>query len=132
MSLNRAVVITVIDALAFIGFLFVVSTGVLMRYELPPRSGRALEVLGLNRHEWGDVHFVLSILFLSVLAIHLLLHWRFILGVFRGHVAGGSRWRVLLGLVGLLAVLALAAAPLVAPKEETGSAPGRHTGRALH
>lgn len=124
MPVNRPILIIVIDVLAFVAFVFVVTTGVLLHYILPPGTGRFLEVMGLNRHEWGDVHFVLSFVFLAVLATHLLLHGRFIRGLFRGHAEDGSRLRLLLGLLGLFAVIALAVAPLLVPKEGSGDRPG--------
>jgi len=123
MTINRGVLITLIDVLAFLAFVFVVTTGVLLHYILPPGSGRTIEVLGMNRHEWGDIHFLLSFAFLAVLAVHLFLHTRFIASVLRGHAEGGSRLRLALGLLGLLAVVALAAAPLLVPKETSEHTP---------
>lgn len=60
-----------IDALAFVGFAFLTTSGILLRYQRPSGSGRAntmggghraqakpVSVLwGLSRHEWGDVHY---------------------------------------------------------------------------
>jgi hypothetical protein len=106
-----------IDAAAFVGFVFLVSTGVLMRYVLPPGSGARSVVWGLDRHDWGALHFWISAAFLAVLAFHLVLHGRWILSVLRGRPRQGSGSRVALGLVGLMAVLAIALAPLVSPVE---------------
>lgn len=106
-----------VDAAAFTGFVFMVSTGVLMRYVLPPGSGKRTVVWGLDRHEWGALHFWIAAAFLGVLALHLALHGRWILSVLRKRPREGSGARVALGLVGLLAVLAIAAAPLVSPVE---------------
>lgn len=116
-----------VDATAFVAFVFLVSTGVLLRFVLPPRSGHA--VWGLDRHDWGAVHFTIAAAFLAILAVHLLLHARWIVSLVRGRPRQGSGLRVALGLVGLLAVLALAAAPLLAPVEhkapEHRGPPGR-------
>jgi hypothetical protein len=110
-----------IDAGAFVGFVFLVSTGVLMRYVLPPGSGKRTVVWGLDRHEWGALHFWIAVVFLAVLAFHVVLHARWIVSVLRGRPRQGSGGRVALGLVGLLAVLALAAAPFVSPVERVES-----------
>lgn len=121
-----------VDAIAFVGFVFLVSTGVLMRYVLPPGSGRRSLVWGLDRHDWGALHFWIAATFLAVLAFHLVLHGRWILSVVRGRPHQGSGARVALGLVGLLAILALGVAPLVSPVErieQAGSGPG-HLERA--
>jgi len=118
-----------IDVSAFISFVFVVSTGVLMRYVLPPRSGQSMEIFGMSRHEWGDIHFYITFIFLAILSIHLLLHWKFIRNVFRGRIKEASASRLLLGLVGLLAVLALAAAPFVVSIEHSDTAKGYQIGK---
>jgi len=118
--MRRPTLNLLIDAAAFVGFVFLVSTGVLMRYVLPPGSGRRTAVWGLDRHDWGTLHFWIAAAFLAVLAFHLVLHGKWILSVLRGRPRQGSGGRVALGLVGLLAVLALAAAPLVSPVQQTG------------
>ncbi|WP_172597601.1 DUF4405 domain-containing protein [Sulfuriflexus mobilis] len=127
--MKKSTLITLVDIGAFISFVFVVSTGVLMRYSLPPRSGRFIEILGLSRHEWGEVHFYISFLFLLILSMHLILHWRFILGVLHGRVREISSYRLLLGVLALTAVLALAIAPFVTPKEDTGVTTGYQYGK---
>ena len=35
-------------------------------------------VLELGRHGWGDIHNVAGIVFLGIVALHLVLHWRWI------------------------------------------------------
>ncbi len=52
---------------------------------------------------------------MAVLGFHLVLHWKWIVCVIRGKPVEGSGYRLALGVVGLLAVLLLAAAPLFAP-----------------
>jgi uncharacterized membrane protein HdeD (DUF308 family) len=120
-----------IDVVAFVGFLFLTSTGILLRYMLPPGSGRWADVWGLGRHDWGDVHFWVSLAFFFVLSLHLLLHWRTALALLRGRRHDGSNWRVILGVVGLVAVLLLAAAPLVSPTNVEGQPPGTRHGQQL-
>jgi hypothetical protein len=36
------------------------------------------QLLGLGRHDWGDVHFILALLFLVVILVHIVLHWSWI------------------------------------------------------
>lgn len=52
---------------------------------------------------------------MAVLAIHLVLHWKWIVCVIRGKPLEGSDYRLALGVIGLLAVLLLAAAPMFSP-----------------
>jgi hypothetical protein len=109
----------IIDAVAFAGFVLLTTTGVLMRYVLPPGSGRFKVIWGLDRHGWGNIHFWISTVFLGILAIHLIFHWGWIVNVFTGKPREGSGFRVGLGIVGLVGLLALAIAPLVSQVETT-------------
>lgn len=111
----------IVDSLAFTGFLLLTTTGVLMRYVLPPGSGRRAAIWGLDRHGWGELHFWIAVGLLLVLALHLVLHWRWILSVVRGRPREGSGLRVGLGLTGLAALVALALAPLLTPVERIGA-----------
>ena len=108
----------IIDVIAFVGFVVLTTTGVLMRYILPPGSGYHSMVWTLDRHEWGGIHFWISVVFFSILALHLVLHWRWIVNVITGRPREGSGYRVGLGIVGLFAAVALAISPLLAPVEK--------------
>lgn len=106
------------DIIAFACFVFLLSTGVMMKYQLPPRTGGWLNIWGLNRHDWGDIHFWLALVFLSVIAFHVVLHWKWIVSLVAGKTASyalgiESRRRMLVGLAALLALLAIALAPIV-------------------
>jgi len=64
-----------IVGIAFIGFLM----GLVI-----PKGPAAVEAskyfLGLHRHQWGNIHFYLSIAFVALVTIHLLLSWKWIKG----------------------------------------------------
>jgi hypothetical protein len=111
----------IIDIVAFAGFVFLAATGVLVRYVLPPGSGHHTTLWGMDRHEWGSVHFWIAIGFLGVLALHVVFHWRWIVSVMRGRPREGSGLRLALGLVGVAAVLAVAVAPLATPVDRSGT-----------
>lgn len=119
----------IVDYLGFAGFVLLTATGVLMRYVLPPGSGRFTTIWTLDRHEWGSIHFWIAIVFLAVLALHLFLHWRWIATLMSGRPREGSGARVALGTVGLVALLALAIAPFLSPVERASGGlrtPGAH------
>ncbi|GJM04755.1 MAG: hypothetical protein DHS20C09_07460 [marine bacterium B5-7] len=107
----------IIDTIAFSGFVLLTTTGVLMRYILPPGSGSYATIWDLDRHEWGDIHFWISVVFFSTLALHLVLHWRWITSVVTGQHHEASGMRAGLGVVGLIATIALAISPLLSPVE---------------
>ncbi|MBD1262535.1 DUF4405 domain-containing protein [Maribacter polysiphoniae] len=109
----------IIDIVAFVCFIFLVSTGVILYYNLPKGSGHSITIWGLDRHEWGTVHFWIAVLFLLVLALHLVLHWRWIVSLTKGKKTPDSGKRVALGIVGFLAIVALAIAPIITPVESS-------------
>lgn len=110
-----------IDAAAFSAFVLLTSTGVLLRYVLPAGSGHRTTLWGLDRHAWGQVHFWIALAFLACLTAHLAAHRRWIASLVRARPPEGSGLRVALGLIGLLALIAAAAAPFFAGVEQ---APG--------
>ena len=103
----------IIDIVAFVGFVGLTTTGVLLRYILPPGSGYYSTIWSLDRHEWGDIHFWISMVFFIVLTFHLVLHWNWIVCVVTGRPRDGSGYRVGLGIVGLVTVISLAVSPLL-------------------
>ncbi len=115
--MKRTTLNFIIDVLAFVGFVLLTTTGVLMRYILPPGSGRYSTIWSLDRHEWGGLHFWISVVFFSILALHLLLHWRWIVNVITGRSPEGSGFRAGLGIVGFATIVALGVSPLLIPVE---------------
>lgn len=67
----------IINVAAFILFLLLASTGLLIWLQLPPGHGY-LTVWGMNRHAWGDIHFWIAVSFLVLIVVHLVLHWSWI------------------------------------------------------
>jgi hypothetical protein len=114
----------IIDSVAFFGFVLLTTTGVLLRYLLPPGSGHHSTIWDLDRHNWGGIHFWIAVIFFSILAVHLVLHWRWIRNVVTGRPREGSGLRAGLGIVGLAAGVALAMSPLLAPVETDVSGKG--------
>lgn len=75
--MRKADVNLIINVAAFILFLLLASTGLLIWLVLPSGHGY-LTVWGMNRHAWGDIHFWIAISFLVLIVIHLFLHWSWI------------------------------------------------------
>ncbi len=101
----------VIDALMFLVIMAMAGLGFLMKYVLVPgrerwvKYGRNvnLTLFGWDRHDWGDIHLDLGLIFLGLLTLHVILHWRQIVGLFQGIVPPERRPLVLLVFV-LLAI----------------------------
>ncbi|MBX3423336.1 MAG: DUF4405 domain-containing protein [Pirellulaceae bacterium] len=123
---------TLVDATAYFGLIMLASTGLMLRYQLPPGSGglhgvgigleanhRPVTVVwGLSRHAWGNIHYWIALFLLGVLAVHLVLHWKWIASVMgkKTH-PDASGIKFLLGIAGLVLFSLLAAVPLVVPTE---------------
>jgi hypothetical protein len=86
----------VLDSISLVNLLLLAATGSIMRWVLPPGSGggrgygfrggrgpgpggeQVKQLLGLGRHDWGDIHFALALVFLGLILVHLVLHWTWI------------------------------------------------------
>ncbi len=112
-----------IDSVAFAAFVLLTSTGVIMSYILPPGSGRFSVLWGMDRHEWGRLHFWIAVVLMATLGLHLLFHWRWIACMVKGRPREGSGIRVGLSVVGVVALLGFAALPFMGEVKQTGAEP---------
>ncbi|MBN1824925.1 MAG: DUF4405 domain-containing protein [Candidatus Eisenbacteria bacterium] len=125
-----------VDAAALAALLLLLSTGILIRYVLPAGSGHFLALWGMDRHEWGTVHFWIAVVFLALMAIHLVLHWSWIACMIRWRPAEGAaptarrEPRVVAALLVLFLIALLALAPFFGRVDETERGGGR--GREGH
>jgi len=117
----------VIDSLAFIAMLLLCSTGLVLAYQLPPGSGspqgrglghsaadKTVTLLwGWSRHEWGDIHYWIAYVLLCLVALHVVLHWKWTVCVARGKPTDASPYRLLVGVTGLVFLVILTATPLL-------------------
>lgn len=94
--MRRATVNFIVDLIGFVNLLLLAATGAVMKWVLPPGSGggrgygfrggrgpgpgvgQVRHLLGLGRHNWGDIHFILALLLVSLILLHIILHWTWI------------------------------------------------------
>lgn len=83
--MRRVTFNAIVNLLGFAAFAVLTVTGLVELMFLPPGTGGrgrggepALTVFGLGRHDWGDIHNVAGIAMLAIVALHLVLHWRWI------------------------------------------------------
>ncbi|MFH1688913.1 MAG: DUF4405 domain-containing protein [Candidatus Eisenbacteria bacterium] len=124
-----------VDSVALAALVLLAATGALIRYVLPAGSGHTSALWGLDRHEWGHIHFWIAVVFGVATVVHLVLHWGWITCVVRGDSEEKSKGRVIAALAVLLALVVLAAAPFLGTVEEIedgrrGGRAGEHEGRA--
>jgi hypothetical protein len=123
----------IIDALMFLVMMAMAGLGFLMKYVLIPGRARwvkygrnvDLTLLGWDRHDWGDLHLYLGFTLLGLLILHIILHWKQIVGLFQRFIPPERRTLVLLVFL-VLAVLLIVFPFLVSPEiGELGRGLGR-------
>lgn len=121
-----------IDAVMFVVLMCVAGLGFLIKFVLIPGYKRnliygqdvELYFLKLDRHEWGSIHLWLNFLFLFLLLLHILLHWKNIVCIFQQIVTGISMRRGIAISIGAMGLI-LAVAPLFI-RPDVGPLPRQH------
>ncbi len=104
----------VLDLASLLVMFTLLVTGLLIYYILPPGShggGKAYTLFGWNRHDYGKIHFYLSLGLVGLMILHVFLHWPWICSTVGGLLSFSKpsrRRRAVYGAV-LLAVLAVIA-----------------------
>ncbi len=74
----------IINVLMFFCVAAVTGIGLLTKYVLLPGRetlavyGRKVDLffLGKDRHEWGTIHLIIAFVFLGLMTLHIVLHWK--------------------------------------------------------
>ncbi|MBN1845034.1 MAG: DUF4405 domain-containing protein [Sedimentisphaerales bacterium] len=107
----------VLDGAAFLLLGALAWTGCLIHYILPPRHGRfrgtELLLFGWDRHDYGRLHFYLALGMLSLIAVHVWLHWSWVCQTVSGFL-GRAKAKPLRRAVYGLTLLLLSAAGIAA------------------
>ncbi len=106
--MNRTFLNLLIDTTVAVLFLMMAATGYILRFPLPPGTNKDLLLWGFTRHEWGGAHFWVSLALVSVLAVHLALHWQWVVSVVGRRLLGRARVGGHSLVSGGLSILALA------------------------
>jgi hypothetical protein len=127
--MSRTTTNFLVDFVAFAALVLLGTTGAITRYVLPPGSGHFQTLWGIDRHDWGGVHFWIAVVFVIAMAVHLFLHWRWIVATTKGSPQSHSRLRITFACMVLLLIVGSAIAPFFSPVAESGEQPP-HKGRA--
>ena len=122
-SMSKSTTNFAVDAVALVAIVLLGATGVLMRYVLPPGSGHFSQLWGMDRHQWGDIHFWLAVVLLSTLVLHIVLHWNWIVCMVKGRSGRGSVMRVGVAMLSVLILAAIVASPFFGQVQQTGEPP---------
>ncbi|MCW3806705.1 DUF4405 domain-containing protein [Plebeiibacterium marinum] len=104
MKINKPKLNLSIDILMFMLIIPIAGIGFLIKYVLVPGFkrndiyGRDVELYywGIDRHQWGTIHLILSFVLLFLLVLHIVFHWKQIIGIFKKMVPAKAL-RVILG-----------------------------------
>jgi len=131
---NKSKVNFVIDALMFLCLMAIAGIGFLMKFVLIPGKERwikygrnvDLSLLGMDRHEWGTIHLVIGFILLGLLVLHIILHWKMILGIYH-RLIGSRKARRIISSVFIIACVTLVILPFIVNPEvqELGRGEGR-------
>ena len=125
----------VVQALMFLGLMALAGIGLLMEFVLIPGREKIakyggnvnLTFLGLNRNDWGEVHLYIALTFLLLLAVHLTLHWKKIVGLYEKTIPDQRRRNIIAFAFLLVSVILIYFAFLVNPEvKEIGRGEGRY------
>lgn len=103
-------------------FCAMAGTGLLLAWRLPSgsRGGKGLSAMGLGRHDWGDIHTWLGYGLITLILIHLAVHWRWLWQA----AARRRSWPLLAGLgSGLVLLVFLVCQPV----ERRGGGEGKQS-----
>ncbi len=122
--MRKTTVNLVIDSVLMLLLGAMAGIGVLIEHVLIPGGKRwevygrniDLRYLGLDRHHWGTIHYVIGIVFVGLVVVHILLHWKMVVGMSR-RLPVRPATCTLVGLVLLLLTLFLALLPLLVKPE---------------
>jgi mono/diheme cytochrome c family protein len=73
----------IVDLAAALLFAGMTATGYILYGPLPPGTNKSHVLWGLSRHQWGEVHTGISLALLASLAVHVALHWPWVVVVVR-------------------------------------------------
>lgn len=123
-TLKRSRLNMIIDLMMFPLLTAMAGIGFLIKYVLVPgfernaRYGSDVELYfwGMDRHQWGTIHLVISIAFLVLLILHIVFHWKMIVTII-GCMFPLKMWRNGLAVVFGVVSLGLIVFPLLVDPE---------------
>jgi hypothetical protein len=122
-----------IDLLLALALAFIAGIGFLIKYILPPGREKILKYgdnkdfffLGLDRHQWGEIHLFVAYVMLALLLLHILFHGKTLLCQVRKAITVTWLRRSLWVIVGVLCLVLFLFAFFISPEQ-------RQTGDFLH
>ena len=114
MIMKKSKLNLIIDAFLLLCIAAIVGIGLLIKYVLVPGYqrweiyGRNVNLFfcGVDRHQWGTIHFIIGMVFLGLLVLHVVLHWSMIVVIYRRLIPNRfARWITALILICVTIIL---------------------------
>ena len=123
-SIDKSKLNLIIDLIMFLLIMPIAGIGFLMKYVLVPGFERNvlygnnvdLVFWGQTRHQWGSIHLILSIVFLALLILHTILHWKLFAGIFKRMFPTKAIRIVLVSLITVIGLLSISFPLFVKPE----------------
>ena len=88
----------VIDAIMLVVMMAIIGIGLLVKYILLTGQEKwdkfgenyELTLLGIDRHDWSQIHFILGLVLFGLLVLHILLHWKMIICIYKNLIKSRS------------------------------------------
>jgi hypothetical protein len=133
-AMNRSKLNLIIDGLMFLAMAAIAGLGFLIKYVMPPgpekimKYGRnvTLLFLGMDRHGWGAIHLAIAFIFLGLLALHIILHWRVTVNMSRKLITGKAGRAIAAVAFVVISLFLVSFSLLVKPVVEEGGHGSRH------
>ncbi len=105
----------------------IIGLGFLIKFTLIPGQERRVKYgtnidlyfLGINRHEWGTIHLIFSLVLIALLSAHILLHWKIITGVYNKLIKEALTKKIVALLFLIFCLLLIIAPFFIEPKVKT-------------
>jgi len=131
----------VLDALMLLCLASIAGIGLLVKFVLVAGYRRweiydknvSLSFFGMDRHQWGEIHFAIGVAFLALAVLHVILHWSMIVTIYRRLIPSRPvRWVV--ALIFVFVVISLFAFSYFVKPEvaEQGRGQGRGHAQVLY
>lgn len=88
--MKKSYINLIIDIILLLLLAAISGIGILIKYIMPSNysvcredvTSYASDIMGMNRHEWGYIHWILGLFFLFFILLHIALHWKMIISTF--------------------------------------------------
>ncbi len=120
MKINKVKLNLLLDILMFIHMLPIIGIGFLIKSVLVPGYERnsiyghdvELYFCGIDRHQWGTIHFLFSLVLIFLLGLHIVFHWKQVVCIFN-KMLPLRLVRVVIALVLLMLTIVIGILPLI-------------------